>query len=202
MKNIYGLLLSLIILNSCNNQSKIEKISSENTINRNRILSQSEREYYNKYDFLESDSIRIEGKIKLLDLRVNMENVFGKPTKIERSEYCVSFFYEDTPTRAFYHYGDTGFESYKDSIALCKIDFRSTNKQFVCPQIKLNQDTKLEDLRLIFPKSFRQQYKLDGETTSNERIVVPILVCKNCDDKFFLIFENGKLIQIENHMDC
>jgi hypothetical protein len=202
MRNIYGILISLIALNACNNQSKVNKISNENIVNSQRILSQSEKEYYDKYDILDSDSIKIEGQVGLFDLRQNMEKVFGKPIKVEESEYCVSFFNDDMPTKTFIHYGNTVFEVYEDKAALCLLDFPSTDKTLIYNQIRFNKNTRIEDLQVIFPKSYSQKYQIEGTNELNKRIVIPILICRDCDAMLLLIFENNKLVQIENHMDC
>lgn len=179
-----------------------KKTNTTQNIDKQTVISQSETEYYNKYDILHIDSIKIEGKIGILGLTKQMQIIFGKPKKtVVETEYCVSFFNDDLPTKTYLYYGETSFEVYKDSVALILIDFKSTNKKLITPKIILSKDTRLNDLEKIFPKSFSQKYKI-REDKSKQKIVVPLLTCRFCDDKFFLIFEDDKLIQIENHMDC
>ncbi len=180
---------------------KTEKQTTKSTENQ-KVLSESEKEYFNKYDILDSDSVLIEGKLRIYGKTNQMKKVFNEPMrKVVESEYCVSFFSDDEQTKTYYYYGNTVFEIYKDSFALGLIDFRSTDKQVVTPKIVLNKSTRLNDLENIFPKSYKIRYSIKNEK-SKPRIVVPLLVCKECDDKFFLIFEDNKLVEIENHMDC
>jgi hypothetical protein len=171
-------------------------------IGKQRVISQTETEYYNKYDILHIDSVKIEGKIGIYELAKQMQIIFGKPKKtLVETEYCVSFFNDDSPTKTYLYYGETSFELYKDSVALILIDFKSTDKKLITPKVILSKNTRLTDLEKIFPKSYIKRYKVKYDK-SKQLIVVPLLTCRYCDDKFFLIFEDDKLIQIENHMDC
>jgi hypothetical protein len=101
-------------------------------IDKQRVISQTETEYYNKYDILHIDSVKIEGKIGIYELAKQMQIIFGKPKKtLVETEYCVSFFNDDSPTKTYLYYGETSFEVYKDSVALILIDFKSTDKKLI-----------------------------------------------------------------------
>ena len=223
MKRTIKYIFGILTLISCENTQKSNtvttpKINNTETSSKDtqqnsnlRVLTQEEKTYFDKYDILDADSIKIEGKIGVIDSKNKIEEAFGKPDNVEIvKEFCVSFFNNDDFTTYVYYgkkqskedfFGQLSFEMYKDTLAMMCINLRTTKKTLNCPNIILSKNTNLNDLKTIFPKSFASQYELNNNPKVKQ-IVVPFLTCKFCDDKFLLIFENDKLIGIEYHMDC
>ena len=127
-----------------------------------------------------------------------MLSLFGKPTRSEKIEYCVSYFSQETDKKVFIYFEKTSFESCKDSVALGRLDFTSTDRQLVFPNITLTKNTKLSDLATIFPKSFAIRYPI-GEKDERQ-MVVPLIFFPCSDDKLLLIFENEQLVAVDYYM--
>lgn len=164
------------------------------------FVAQKVEDWFSKFDVLPIDSITIDKQLSIYDTRVNLEALFGEPREVFVEEpYCATFFSFDADRLTFLKYDESSFEASKDSIALHVLHFGSTDKKLFSPKVILDKHTTLQSLKSVFPKSFAQQYEIGNE---NKMIVLPLLTCPNCDDEFFLIFENGLLVEIEHHIDC
>jgi len=185
---------------------RYEQLDSEAKIanEKQRLAEQgkkNEEEYTAKYDVL---NFRIDGKLDEPDSKIKMIALLGKPTRtVTYTPDCdVSFFKHDSTITSYYYRGAEFEENDKmDSVALERIVFGSTNMRLVCPQIILSKNTQLDEMAAAFPKSFGSKYPIH-DTNSKTRIVIPLLACKNCDAKFFIIFEDGRLVEMEYHLDC
>lgn len=165
------------------------------------FVAQKVEDWFSKFDVLPIDSISIDGQLKIYDTRTNLENMLGSKTRkvIVEESFCASFFSFEADHLTFLHYPEASFEASKDSVVLNVLYFANTDKRIFCPKVILDKHTSLQSLKTIFPKSFGQQYEIGKD---KKRIVLPLLTCTNCDDEFFLIFENGLLVEIEHHIDC
>lgn len=179
---------------SCKNVNKVENTSIVDS----KVIED--------YDIIDLNLLKIEEKAYLFDKKETLLEIFGKPNeRVVVTQECASFFHQEDSTNYFY-YGNpklkedrTSFEMTFDSLALRHYNFRDSNKKLFYPNLELSKSTKLSDLKSIFPKSFKGQYGNDKKTNI---IVVPLLTCKVCDDKIFLIFENELLIGLDYYMDC
>jgi len=204
MSKLMTLLVLLGLYSSCTQSGR--NPTSENSTphildkDTSGFVAQKVEDWYGKFDVLHIDSISINQQLSIYDSRANLEALFGKPEVLVQEEpFCVSFFSSDADHLTFLNYPAATFETLKDSVALGSLYLAKTDKRLFCPKVVLDKRTTLQSLKSIFPKSFAQQYEIEGD---KKRIVLPLLTCPNCDDEFFLIFEDGLLVEIEHHMDC
>jgi hypothetical protein len=151
------------------------------------------------YDILDADSVWINGKVRVYD---KLDRVYSLGlNNLERSvdsNFCGSFFYDaDALIVEYLRSGSTYFEKHKDSISMGNIELKQGKLWVETPKITLTTETKLEEIKSLFPKSFISRYEIE-----NKDVVVTMLLCPECDEKFYLVFRDGKLRAVEHYFPC
>lgn len=200
-----------IFFSACESNKHDEKGQAQTSRNEpNRVMTEANNgtqpetsdEYFDAYDVIDIDSIWLDGKAEAYGQFKNILKVFGSSYKKSvDSEYCVAFFNNDAPQLTLITYESAQFEVYRDSAALLSMDFERTDKKLLLPQIALSSNTKMEEIKSVFPKSYEHRYPIQVGN-SGEQIVIPILPCNFCDDQILLIFLDNKLTEFIYHMDC
>ena len=75
---------SLLLLFSCQNNSTNQSIASKAVEKDTLAQSQKAMEYCSQYDVVHGDSIKIDGKVRIIDSKKAMLALFGKQTRSEK----------------------------------------------------------------------------------------------------------------------
>ena len=145
---------------------------------------------------LSLDSFKINGVLPFFSTIEKYEKVLGKPMRIETinlDEVCVTMLKE--PDR-YLEFGAIRCEAQDKYVMFLKIDFQKDKNTFLSYKAKrFSSETTFEDFKKQYP--IIQSYEID-----EKKQVMAFLLCPICDDKFYFIFQNGKLVTCEYSMPC
>ncbi|WP_114783205.1 hypothetical protein [Botryobacter ruber] len=155
-------------------------------------------------EFLDWQSIRINGKFPLATTIDNINSLLGKPdsvTTIDWDDTCPSDFKSQDSKLAYY--GGYHFEQFGDSLDFQSIDFRKNKSVFLqSKSLKLNATTTLEEIKKSFPNAAKNIYKMNVyEIGEVEAITLPPSKALS-DGHWLLMFQDGKLIRIDDWFPC
>lgn len=151
-----------------------------------------------KREILHIDSIKINGKINIIDDKKKVLREFGAPTEILQPSSFSSFIpylYMDS-TEKHYEilYGKTVFEGIGGKVVLKEVDFQSTDIELIHPKIVLRKQTPALEICKLFPESCKLII-INGNAWSGH-------IELKCSDKdldprrWFLIFQREELTRV------
>jgi len=142
------------------------------------------------YDCLISDSIRIDGKMKVSAKYTRLVSLFGKPDSIIR--YTEEDDFYDNPY-SIVEYESMQFRLFDDeSTFISRLTFENSNHFISYGKLKLNENTLIDDLKTLFPNS----YYLKDTTSSENRPLVAMRFFTDSsptDTQWVLLFEQNRL---------
>jgi hypothetical protein len=155
-------------------------------------------------EYLDWRNFRINGKYPLITTVNNINSLLGKPdsvTTINWTETCSSDFRSKNSKLAYYD--GYHFEQFGDSLDFQSVDFSIKKDLFLqSNDLKLNSSTTLEEIRKRFPQAAKNIDKMNVyEVGEVETIVLPPSKALS-DGLWLLMFQNGKLIRIDNWFPC
>lgn len=156
-------------------------------------------------EYLEPFSIRINGKYPLVTSVKNINSLLGKPDSIATinwAETCSSDFRNEDSRIAYYK--GIEFEQFGDSLDFQTIDFSKNKNLFLqSGDLKLDGSTTLDEIGKRYPNAVKEIskgfYQIDGKTTDS--IVLPPSK-ELADGQWILMFQDGKLIRIDDWFPC
>ena len=192
----FELLIVLLILVSCKNNSHTNKnIQSESKTKKSSIFS--ERELTNCEEYLDYDSLTIDGNLKFENKLNDLFQYAGKPDLIVKKEDVLSL-YNDS-IYEIYYYKSYDFIVYNKLAFLDRIKFRNNNVQVTFPLIHFNKDSKKEEIKKIFPCTYENKFDtLEIKNEMYERIY--FIVKPNYTSSWNIFYKDNKLVEIEYKM--
>lgn len=156
-------------------------------------------------EYLDWRSIRINGKFPLTASVKNIEGLLGKADSVVNIDWgrtCSSSYRSNDSRNAYF--GGMEFEQFGDSLDFHLVNFSKDHSVFLqSGDLKLNHATTLEDIKKHFPNAVRDIskgfYFIDGKETD----AINLPPSKELSDgQWILMFQNGKLIRIDNWFPC
>jgi hypothetical protein len=213
MKTTILLLLSQVFLLSCNSPNS-EAGKQDNYLpkaSRENLQAEASPPVLQSYptgendEYLEWGSILINGKLPLMTSVKNMESFLGKADSVISINWdntCSSRYASEDSKNAYF--GGMKFEQFRDSLDFQQINFSKDHSIFLqSGSLKLNHATALDEIKKHFPKAVKDIrkgfYLIDGKETD----AVNLPPSKELSDgQWILMFQNGKLIRIDNWFPC
>jgi hypothetical protein len=213
MKTKILLLLSQVFLLSCNSpttetENQGNQLLDASTDNIQAEASHPAVQPYPTGEndvYLDMGSILINGKLPLATSVKKMENLLGKAdsvVSINWNQTCSSRYASEDSRNAYF--GGMQFEQFGDSLDFQLVNFSQDHRVFLQSEnLKLNHATTLDEIKKRFPKAVKGikkgLYKIDGKETD----AVNLPPSKELSDgQWILMFQNGKLIRIDNWFPC
>ena len=156
-------------------------------------------------EYLDWNSIRINGKLPLTTSAKNIEGILGKAdsvVSIDWNNTCASV-YRSTASKNAYFKG-VEFEQFGDSLDFQLVNFTKDHSVFLQHgNLKLHHATTLEEIEKHFPNAVKDisksYYIIDGKETD----AVNLPPSKELSDgQWILMFQDGKLIRIDYWFPC
>ena len=169
-------------------------ITAQNTVLLNYIKNLKE-------DTIQLDQIQIKG-VNLYTTKQMLVDKLGEPDSIVNPNYECGGFSGEWQEKVFlqYFYGCFNFIGTNDQYQIEHIHFEKDHSLLISYKgIVLNHKTRIEEIKTLFPKSYKDRYiKNDKDNT----VVVRLLPYTVADDKVYLWFKNGYLIELEYWTPC
>ena len=213
MKTKILLLLSQALLLSCNSPAtEAEKQDNHypeaSTGNLQEEATQPIAHAYatgENEEYLEWESIRINGKFPLATAVKNVEGLLGKAdsvVSIDWGETCAGSYRSEDSRNAYFR--GVAFEQFGDSLELQYVDFSKGQRVFLqSGKLRLNHATTLEEIEQHFPNAVKNMgkddYHIDGKKTDAVRLPHSKELS---DGQWILMFQAGRLIRVENWFPC
>jgi hypothetical protein len=138
----------MLIIGACNSSNKNEVISSipqKKTPQELKVIKCEE--------YLDVDSMKIDGIVKYENELNNIVNMIGRPDSIQKKEDGLSL-YNDS-TYEVYYYKAYDFLVYDNKAYIDRIKFADNDVQVSFSHIKFNSNTTLEYMKNEFPCNFK-----------------------------------------------
>lgn len=207
--NVQKLLLLLLMLIACKNQTSNTTYSQKETSN-SKIETIDTIEYdFKKTEVMLEQDILFNGKLtRFFDLK-EFENVFGKADSLvlmSKEEPC-SYIFENSDgsknenDKYIYKKGSR-FENSKNQVAVD--EFRFTDGNFIMYKgTKLSADTTIEDLKKLFPYAIQNMNKIDVYNEGELDYINLREDAENISDGHInIFFKNGKLYYMHWWFPC
>jgi hypothetical protein len=205
MKAVYFpiTLLCIALLYACNSKSHQENTdtlkSTPHTIN---VTSTPDTTaLYTTDEYIDWDSIRINGKLPVVSSPKLLYATLGKPDSLvipDTVNNCISY---DKPFKYAYFNGSS-FEVYSDVVEMSTLNFRQPGITLTAGKLTLSNNTTLAYIQKFFPKAVKAQSSVILDTFEK---VISISVDTGktpSDGAWILMFKNGKLVQMDYWMPC
>ncbi|NEM96064.1 hypothetical protein [Pontibacter burrus] len=156
-------------------------------------------------EYLDWNSVRINGKLPLTTSVKNIEGILGKAdsvVSIDWNNTCSSGYRSAASKNAYFK--GVEFEQFGDSLNFIQVNFSKEHNVFLQRgNLKLNHATTLEEVEKHFPNAVKDisksYYIIDGKETD----AVNLPPSKELTDRqWILMFQDGKLIRIDNWLPC
>lgn len=157
----------------------------------------------NNKEYIDRDSVRINGKIPFISNNNDISKLLGKPDTIITPNYdeiCASYFGEDFK---YVYIKGCIFEIYGDRAVLCSIDFRNQfDIKLKTQNLTLDHNTTLDELQKIFPNAVKNKHELFVSELGKTISIGLAPSINPSDDHWLLLFIDGRLIRIDYWMPC
>jgi len=189
----FELMIVLLIFGSCKNNSHTNKyVLNESKTKKSNIFS--ERELVNCEEYLDFDSLTIDGKLKYENTLNDLYLYAGKPDSIVKKEDVLSL--HNDSIYEIYYYKTYDFIVYNKLAFLDRIKFRNNNVQLSFPSIHFNKDTKKEEIKKVFPCTYENKFDtLEIKNEMYERIY--FLLKPKYTSHWNIFYKDNKLVEIE-----
>jgi hypothetical protein len=156
-------------------------------------------------EYLDWGRVLINGKLPLVTSVKNMEGLLGKADSVISINWdntCSSRYASEDSKNAYFD--GMQFEQFRDSLDFQQINFSKNHGVFLqSGSLKLNHATTLDEIKKHFPKAVKNIskgfYLIDGKKTD----AVNLPPSKDLSEgQWILVFQNGKLIRIDNWFPC
>ncbi|MFN3405956.1 MAG: hypothetical protein ACK40G_17810 [Cytophagaceae bacterium] len=155
----------------------------------------------NVIEILDSDKVKVNNIIPFKTTVKNIKNILGKADSVVKvTNDCPGYF--NFEKVSLHYYGNSVFESLKDTIVIQKIVFKDKIFSLNSPYITFNSQTTLEELKNILPVSINESFLFNDPVTKLEYRLVRIAPKTNFDDRWILKFLEGYLVEIEYWVPC
>ncbi len=204
MKNLFYIFPFLLVM-ACDNKAIEKKDTSSTTPDKDSVKTaqlKDSTETVNT-EYLDWDSFMINGKLPLQSSRKEVTALLGEPDSIITPDYskvCGSFFFEND--FQLFYYGKSHFDLFDDTLVVQSLYFNDQSAiELISPSLTLNRHTTLSDLEKLFPETSKQKSEIND--LSGKMILIRLAVYKtNLEDKWYLFFKDGKLIQLMYWIPC
>lgn len=213
MKTKPLLLIILITLLSCQSPNTEEEKTEEHFLKSSGGVLQVETSspvdqtapISENQEYLDWSSMRINGKFPLTASVKNIEGILGKADSVVNIDWnntCSSRYRSEESKNVYF--GGVEFEQFGDSLDFMHINFSKDHSVFLQNgNLKLNYATTLEEVRKHFPNAVKDiskgYYNIDGKET--DAINLP-LSKELSEGQWILMFQDGKLVRIDNWFPC
>ncbi len=158
-------------------------------------------------EYIESDMLTVNGQLVKELTTTQLRRQLGRPDSIAKGAVECGAALEvlnrmDSPAGDFWYYGNTMYEVSGTHAILASFDVTTGKFQGKLGQLLLNQNTTLEDVRRIFPKSAKQA-DVPSTGRPGEEMSLPFYYKgKQTDESLNLLFKKGRLQEVEFFMPC
>jgi hypothetical protein len=188
MKNICLILLSCLIL-GCNSLQEAENLENDS------LKNQAENPDGNP-EYLDFQKMLINNKFPMSTEIKNIENLMGKPDSIVKVDNECQGVSEVT-----YYYGLTHFVNEGNYLDMNSMNFAENQNLFIqYGSLRLDHNTTLEEIKKLFPESSKDISKLTTDGIKGELDVIGIR--QSGDGQWLLMFQNGKLVRLDDWFPC
>ncbi len=204
MRNLQFLLV-LCGFTSCRNASTKDAIIDNKATNTTINIDTTVKQKFSagNTEYIDFDSVRINGKLPLITKTTLLYKLLGKPDSIvvpNMDDICTSFY--DKPFKQAY-IKKSDIEIYGDTAVVTSINFESQfSLNLKTKTIRLNHNTTLLELQRLFPNAVKSQTELNVYKLGKAVSVSLALSKQFSDDSWLLLFKNGKLVRIDYYVPC
>ena len=190
MNKLLLFLLAVLLIWDCQNVSPNKQEVGQSAPDRPVEIS----------EVLEWNDLKINGKFPLEMKAEALNQILKMPKEVASAENSCGTYFEEPDS--IFSYGETIFEKLRDSVALEQLNFRDTPIDLAYRGWVLNQNTALEEFKLIFPKA----EVWESHERKDEKDVVVFRMATTgkilTDDCWFVTFKNGKLLELTYWFPC
>jgi hypothetical protein len=160
-----------------------------------------------KPEYIEANMLTVNGQLVKEITTAQLKRQFGRPDSIAKGVVECGAMLDtlngmNSPAGDFWYYGNTRYEVSGTHAVLASFDVTTGKFQGKLGKLILNQNTTLEDVRRIFPKSAKQA---DVPSTGRlgEEMSLPFYYKgEPMDESLNLLFKKGRLQEVEFFMPC
>lgn len=155
-------------------------------------------------EYLDWTAARINGQLPLQSTPQAVWQLLGRPDSLVTPDWgqeCVSFF--SRTFRRGYVRG-TVVEVYGDTAVVTSLDLQhQPHLTLHAGRLRLSYATTLTELAKFFPQSVRRQGPIDAyELGQVTEVSLPVSRALVDEDRWRLLFKNGRLVRIDYWMPC
>jgi len=160
-----------------------------------------------KPEYIEDNMLTVNGQPVKELTTAQLQRQLGRPDSIAKGVVECGAMLDalnkmNSPAGDFWYYGHTRYEVSGTHAILASFDVTTGKFQGKLGSLMLNQNTTLEDVRRLFPKSAKQA-DVPSTVRPGEEMSLPFYYKgEQTDESLNLLFKKGRLQEVEFFMPC